>query len=66
MPLAIMLQVLSLLASAPHPSLYSRSSLRLPILKKKRKKPQIQQKSDVVTPITLVTEKDFRDQESSL
>lgn len=64
MPRAIMLQMLSLLlASAPHPSRCSRSILRLPILKKKRKKPQptqIQQKSDVATPITPVTEKDFR------
>lgn len=40
MPLAIMVQVLSLLlASVLHPSLCSRSNLRLPVLKQKRKNP---------------------------
>lgn len=52
----MVLQVLSaLLASAAHSSLHSRNIFRFPMTKEKIKPPHILQKSDVVTPITLVT-----------
>lgn len=61
MPLAIVLFSL-LRTSAPHPSWNRRDIFRLSVWEKKKKKKrlQIQQKSDKVTSITPVTEKDCR------